>query len=526
MNHGNTSESDVADRKPLNSHDEQQHQQQEHDEYEFDNADPVQLKSRTFTSRRRRGVYGKRATRGYGRQRKSSSPTEEIVSGSNTTRQSNKQEDDTPKPFIDIRTRARTASFSSEFRSQNKEISSDSNDSSASTGIHTSTSAINTNENTHPNIISSDALPFSSTATAPLSCFSSLSRTGNGNSASLTSSTKSFQSFSEGNFAASYLSPIRTVESSSRKRGVCDSPIVQLHDDQSSNAGISISRHSTSSYGSRRARSRIFSPGSTKKIMEAALSPDIDICDVGHPLRKKNDESFQESDSEEEEEHSSSMILSTSAHDVDEMGHPEQSFDLDIPLPLNRLKRTASVNSATFENAIFGPFEVNNGKGASAQDHSRVFETMSSYEDLKFLIRELRKYYSGKQMVVFGSMHKACTVVPPKQWNHERKTVFNAWVTSHLGFCLRSGGGMVSYLQTTKAKGQKTLEMLEAAILSYKEGSKTERRKVRKSNNFPPAPMSSIKIMSQTVLTPLLPILKRSSLTTPMLPGIRTSLPR
>lgn len=535
MNH----ESADDQRKPHHSSDHQPLT----DEYDFENENPIQLKSTTFMARRgRRAVYGKKgvggkATRGYGRQRSKTQNDESATIPEPLPSELGlfpTSSDDASKFFLDIESKPMARdSFSVSndfgFLSGNKELpSSDSNDAPAS--IHNGS----VNENNHPNLPSNennDTLPFSSSATAPLSCFSSLSRTGNGNglSASLPPSTKPFQSFtstSEGNnFSSSYLSPPRNLQSTSRKRGVCDSPVVHL-DDQSSNAGISISRHSTSSYGSRRARSRIFSPESTKKIMEAALIPDI--CDASHnSLRKKNDESFQEdSDSDEEEEHNSSLILSTSIHDGDEMGHPDQSFDQEIPIPLGRLKRTASVNSGTFENAIFAPVELKSGKG----DHARVFETMSSYEDLKFLIRELRKYYGGKQTFVFGSMNRACTVVPPKRWNHDRKGAFNQWVTSKLGFCLRSGGGMVSYVQTTKAKGKKTLEMLESALLSYKESSKNERSEVPKpkSKQLPSVPMSSIKITSQPpVLTPLLPSLKKASLSTPMLPGVkRFSLPR
>jgi hypothetical protein len=277
--------------------------------------------------------------------------------------------------------------------------------------------------------------------------------------------------------------------------------------------------------------------------------------DMGLSPRKKNDESFQESDDdddEEEEELSSSMLLSNSLHDhgEDELGsgsrhsydhdkdqpNLEQSFEIDMgmginmPLPLNKLKRTASIQSGTFENAIFG----------NQDDHSRVFEHMSSYQDLKFLVRELRKFYNndGKQTVVFGSMHRACTVVPPRQWSHDHKTAFHTWLKDHLGFCLRSGGVMVNFLQTTKQKGKKTLDMLEAALLSYKKstnhggtGSGAGADKAllgsEKTKQYP-IPMSSIKIKPHpTALTPLLPSLKRSTLkTTPMLPGVRSSLPR
>ena len=158
---------------------------------------------------------------------------------------------------------------------------------------------------------------------------------------------------------------------------------------------------------------------------------------------------------------------------------------------------------------------------------------MSSYDDLKFLIRELRKWNSGKQAMVFG-MKKLCTIVLPSKWKHQRKMSLNQWVTTHFKFTLKSGGGNVSYLQTSRSNGEQVLKKLDAALLSYKESSKGNRPKpLEEVQTIPPLPlpltipqlpMSSIKI-SRSFSTPMMPILRRRSATNPsILPSLRSSL--
>ena len=509
-----------------------QMQNEEEQDYEWDESNATLTswaKSKQDKPARARRAYGRRASstivtasgsgptskpRGYGRQPRSSITDFSSFASVNPPSEG-LNTDQPPRPF-DRDGRSNSVPVIGDFRPKSVEAS-DSND------------CVVGNENAHPNLNSNDSLPFARNSATAGNCFSSISRSAFGNSStSKASSSKTFsssftESLADSNFPASYLSPSRSV-SSSRKRGVCDSPVVHM-DDLSSNH--SISRHSTSSYGSRRARSRIFSPGSTKKIMEAAAADLKELI----PVRQKNEMSFNDESESEDDEHSSSIMLSTSCdtnEDADEIGNPTL-LDIGIiseptPLPLNRLRlrRMSAVENFTFEEAIFAPVEVNPGKDA----HSRVFETMSSYEDLKFLIRELRRWNSGKQVMTFG-MRMICTVVPPRQWSHERKAGFKSWTTSHLGFYQRSGGGMVSYLQTTKSKGQEALKELEAALLSYKESSKDERSKsVKRSSLRIGAPMSSIKIRSRITTTPLMPCLKSSSITTPMVLGLRSSLPR
>jgi hypothetical protein len=389
------------------------------------------------------------------------------------------------------------------------------------------------NENSHPNLAasSSSSTPkktFGSNTSTSLSCFSSISRNVSNtvsygsyrsNSSSFSSSAIGVDTNNETNIPVECLTPTQAYSASSRKRGVCDSPLVGA-DDLSTNGGLSISRNSTSSFGSsRRSRSRIFSPASTHKMMEAAEFKAVDAVEGYIPnenlLRNKNEESFHESDSDDDNDENSlkSMMMNTTLDDSnsnDDMNHSRvdelPGFPAASILPPNRPRRMSSIDDA-FAEAIFEPVEV------ASNHHSRIFKHMSSYEDLKFLIRELRKWKSGKQLVAFG-MSKTCTVVPPKAWKHERKTSFIFWATTKLGFCQRSGGGIVTYIQTTQAKGIQILKDLEKALLSYKESCKMEETRpvIRQELEERRPPMSSVKILSRALSTPTLPSF-RSSLT-------------
>jgi hypothetical protein len=263
-------------------------------------------------------------------------------------------------------------------------------------------------------------------------------------------------------------------------------------------------------------------------MIEASLALDTnDLIPIhsSSSVRQRDGLSFHESDTEEEDQDSSMCLLSNSidieGNDDPEEGHNDNSIDLGIPP--GRMRRMSSVGG-TFEEAIFAPVELKQG----TRVHDQVFSNMSSYEDLKFLIRELRKWNSGKQTVVFGTIRRLCTIVPPKQWGHERKLAFHEWATTHLGFCHRSGGGMVSYLQTSQSNGRQVLKTLEAALLSHKESSKSDRmQQTRKTFVQPRLPMSSIKLMRRSVSTPMMPSLRSMSLTSPgLIPNVRPSLSR
>lgn len=418
--------------------------------------------------------------------------------------------------------------------------------------IHPNTAATTTA--TTPHTSSQDSLSFSKHSGG--TDFASICRKRFGSHESYSSSSSNF-------LIAPCLTPSRSVSSSSKKRGVCDSPLFNTSsttggggdDDLSSYGGGggggfssgNINHSTTSSFGSRRARSRIFSPESTKKLImeeEAARVAAVMTSSVSFPtfddrggdikntskmstiaaaaawkfgtIRKKA--SFQESESEMEidlEENDNSMSFQNTSCEMSHADLDDLRTDivgleavegttltktrsrlkmLCLPLRSLRPRRMSSIGDMSFDETIFAPVEKSIIKS--------VFETMSSYEDLKFLLKELRKWSGGKLLASFG-MSKNCTVVTPNSWSTRRRLAFVDWTTTHLGFCQKSCGGGVNYVQIGASKAKDVQNDLEKALLKYKESKRknknanfTEKRDigVNIKNHQTPLPISSIKI--------------------------------
>ena len=390
-------------------------------------------------------------------------------------------------------------------------------------------------------------------------------------------------------------SPTRSIAAgstaSSRKRGVCESPVLDGDDIISSPSG-STGLLSCSSRRSR-TRSRIFSPDSTKKLMASAASAMCGIVDedffrtVGTGIdvvtgrrststgtgehhqpqhrgngRKRDSSLFRdcEDDSDDDEDHSndsmvhdasmesegfevqpagivmSSRLNNLKNDDDDVVGDDEDptarlfgasgSDDMDNPACLGQMSpppRTCRRSrSDTFAESVFGsvdgsldvmaspekkckmdespapspsagaslppvaaakkidkaadkaPEETKMAETAKSKSHDQEEEeedplkSVSSYEDLKFMIKTLRKWSKGKNLASFG-VAMGCTIAIPSKWSPVRKGAFMSWAKSGLGFSLRSGGGSVAFLQTTSAKGMEVLKDLEAKLLRHKE---------------------------------------------------------
>ncbi len=362
-------------------------------------------------------------------------------------------------------------------------------------------------ENVHPNIIDNnfsyqDSLSFSAYS-GP--CFSSICQSSEHNGF---------------NNIPLCLTPSRSISSSSRKRGVCESPSLFQCDDMSSSGGISVGNMHQSTSSFRRARSRIFSPERpAPTTTSAAVLPTTTttIATEGMTTIRKKNESFHESESEIEvdmdDNENSFSFHNTSCEmshiELDDVGKTEMfniydndkdKTKLPLPLPL-RPRRMSSVGDTSFEEAIFGQVENNATKKVESSSN-QIFDSMSSYEDLKFLLKQLRRWSGGKLLVSFG-MIKNCTVVPPNSWPAARKSAFIEWTTISLGFSHRCCGGGVNYLQIPAGKAKKVQDELERALLQYKEASKknegkscvfNKKSKKTQTQHQTPLPMSSIKI--------------------------------
>lgn len=224
-------------------------------------------------------------------------------------------------------------------------------------------------------------------------------------------------------------SPARSI-ASSRKRGVNGSPFSDI-DDWSSTGGLSASINSSSSLSARRSRSRIFSlvPG-----VPLPFAPSMKAGNCGRSyedLRTMHVES---------DGHASDSDSNTGNNS------PDTSFE-----------------TATGHPSFLIPWgkQVSDESAGSGDD---IFETMSSYPDLKFLIKTLRRESEGR-----CAMGNSWNVAPPAGWTSSRRGAFFQWSTRHLGFDVRATGGAFNYLQISRTRGAEVLSKLEEALVSYKQ---------------------------------------------------------
>jgi hypothetical protein len=262
--------------------------------------------------------------------------------------------------------------------------------------------------------------------------------------------------------------------SSSRKRGVCELPF----DDNVEESGYSF-MSTTSSYETRsRSRSRIFSQGSFSKSLSADDAPDPSELFA----RNGSSEDIDSHDEKSHDDDHSSAVRSESSddesmeHDMDIDHHEddvaakhdekeENEKSLVPPQPVRR-------SSNDFEKTVFG--SKNQPAVKDPLDPSQICETMSDYEDLKFLIKALRKEKHGSTIASFGTT-KTWTIAPPSAWDSRRRTAFLQWASRGLGFSLRAGGGAVAFLQTNVTKGDVILLALEAALVAHKASAKNDK---------------------------------------------------
>jgi hypothetical protein len=217
-------------------------------------------------------------------------------------------------------------------------------------------------------------------------------------------------------------SPARSV-ASSRKRGINGSPISDI-DDWSSN-GLSINSSSSRSAHHSRSRSRIL----------CSPVPDLPLPFAPPMTRRRNENELR-------------------PMEVESDGHASDSD-------------SNGGNDTSFESASDRPsFPLALGKQPikSSESDGDIFQTMSSYQDLKFLIKTLRQESEGR-----CAMGNSWNVAPPAGWTSSRRAAFFQWSTRNLGFDVRATGGSFNYLQISKTRGDEVLSKLEEALISYKQ---------------------------------------------------------
>ena len=110
--------------------------------------------------------------------------------------------------------------------------------------------------------------------------------------------------------------------------------------------------------------------------------------------------------------------------------------------------------------------------GAEEQQEEKEedpLEDISSYEDLKYLIKILRKWSNGKNAASFGA-GTGCTIAIPAKWSQARRQSFLNWSIQGLGFNIDSvQQGKARSIKAPARKATKIHQDLEAKLLRHKE---------------------------------------------------------
>jgi hypothetical protein len=141
------------------------------------------------------------------------------------------------------------------------------------------------------------------------------------------------------------------------------------------------------------------------------------------------------------------------------MGEDENRNSRQSPVPTfvpfdERQKRRSSV-------AVFPPTVVcQTSLDPYTSSVDDVINTMSSYQDMKYLTKRLRSQREGS----------VCWhVALPSAWGEAQRRGFIQWITASLGFTHRKAGAQAAYFQIPKSKGAGILKLLEASIAACKE---------------------------------------------------------
>jgi hypothetical protein len=222
---------------------------------------------------------------------------------------------------------------------------------------------------------------------------------------------------------------------SSRKRGVDGSPLFSDLDDMSVSMNSGSARHT-------RSRSRIFSPVKSSN----AFSP------LGYAGR----------------------------YSPEELGRPAMDIDSDDEASDDSSRDNYS-NETSFDGSPRTSLK-DSPESRLVETEADVLETMSSYEDLKFLIGALRKERKKPQLNFIA--HDSWMVTPKQQWPGIRRAAFFKWATRDLGFSVRAAGGSVNYLQITKIMGTDVLTRLEKALILYKHDEQEQKENELPDSNL------------------------------------------
>jgi hypothetical protein len=230
----------------------------------------------------------------------------------------------------------------------------------------------------------------------------------------------------------------------SRKRGVCNSSLSGDLSDISGNGGRRRSK----------SRSRVYSP---------------EFISTLDTVKSLNDSNDNKSKQKREQRRSHCSGLDSDENETDDDLNPcDKSWDMEEDAHsddlggITKLPSSCahSASSCTFEDRVFGLTQAK----TVLTDYG-IIQCMSSVDDLKFLIKSLKKSQKCAT-VTFGKM-TTWTVPLPNQWTSERRTKLLKWSTRELGFSMRSGGPCIVFLLVSASTGASLLTKLESALNFY-----------------------------------------------------------
>jgi hypothetical protein len=255
-------------------------------------------------------------------------------------------------------------------------------------------------------------------------------------------------------------SPAGMSIGSNRKRGIFESPFDDL-DDCSPRPPYS------------RSRSRKLSPPTTR-ITEFSLNSADKLPDF--PLHSKQTKNQREMDIASDDGDSGPERDGGDSGDdasVECVGNKRSPMPTFVPYEQRQNMSFSSV--ATFSDALMKSCALL----PESADVDDVISSMSSYSDLRFLTKSLRREREGSRV--------SWNLALPIAWDASRRTSFIQWTTRSLGFTLRAAGGSVTFFQISKSKGAGILKLLESTVSACKErgiGAKSPTNAIVNDNQF------------------------------------------
>jgi hypothetical protein len=102
-----------------------------------------------------------------------------------------------------------------------------------------------------------------------------------------------------------------------------------------------------------------------------------------------------------------------------------------------------------------------------------IFDSKSSYEDFKFLLKTMiqwSKTTNKNGKVASMGLNNGCQIAVPHHWTHVRKSNFIRWASVSCGFRVSNAGQGLSILRCVESKGLEILGTLKRILENHKAG--------------------------------------------------------